>query len=180
MPAHGRYVGAASVPFAELRRRPGDRAGHHWRVPGERGGRGVRHLLVDANFWKTFAHARLAVPLGDPGCLSLFGRRGDGSAGLGCVDVSARASAGVPVADHRLLAEHLTAEAPVRTAGRGREVDEWRPRPGRDDHRLDCLVGCCAAGSLQGAVLHGTGGAGGRRQRPPPLKLSEIQKQRRV
>jgi len=70
---------------------------------------------------------------------------------------------------------------PVWTAGRGREVDEWRPRgPGRDNHWLDCLVGCCAAGSLQGAVLHGAGGAGGRRHRPPPLKLSEIQKNRRV
>ena len=89
---------------------PGDRAGHHWRIPGVHGKRVVRHVLFDANHWKSFVEARLAVKLGDRGCLSLFG------------------------GDHRLFGEHLCAEYRVRTEGRGRTVDEWRPRPGGGDN----------------------------------------------
>ncbi len=86
---------------------PGDRAGHHGRIPGVQGKRVVRHVLSDANHWKSFVQARLAVKLGDRGCLSLFSG-----------------------ADHRLFGEHLSAEYRVRTEGRGQTVDEWRPRPG--------------------------------------------------
>jgi hypothetical protein len=138
-----------------VRPKRGDRLGLHWRVPVLQGRRAARHALIDANFWKSFAHARLAVPMGDPGCLSLF--------------------AG---ADHRLLAEHLTSEAPVRTQGRGREVEEWKLRqPGLDNHWLDCLVGCAVAGSMQGAVLFGTDVKRPVRQ---TVKLSELQKTKRL
>jgi hypothetical protein len=42
----------------------------------------------------------------------------------------------------------------VRTAGRGREVNEWKLRPDRpDNHLLDCLVGCCVAASMLGVQL---------------------------
>lgn len=100
-------------------------------------------------------HARMAVPMGDPGCLSLF-------AGY----------------DHRLLGEQLTSEFRVKTSGRGRELDEWKLRqPGLDNHWLDCLVGCAVAASMQGAVLFGTDQReAGRR---PRLKLSELQGRRR-
>ncbi len=137
LPSHGRFVGASSQPFAEFKRRPGDRVGFHWRVPNVQGKRSVRHLLFDTNFWKSFVHARLAVPMGEPGCLSLFGDRPE---------------------PHRLFAEHLTAEYRVRTEGRGRTVDEWKVRPERsDNHWLDGLVGCAVAASMQGAVLGATG-----------------------
>jgi len=43
-------------------------------VPNVAGKRVVRHVLFDTNYWKSFVHARLAVPMGDPSCLSLFGR----------------------------------------------------------------------------------------------------------
>ena len=141
MPSHGKYVGAASTPFAEYRARKGDRMGLHWRIPGG-GRRVVRYVLIDTNYWKSFVHARLAVPMGDPGCLSLFGGGGGGAGGG---------------ADHRLVAEHLTSEFRVVTQGRGREVDEWKLRtPGADNHWLDCLVGCAVGASLQGAILFGT------------------------
>ena len=132
MPSHGRYVGAASTPFSEYRPKRGDRVGLHWRVPSIHGlrNRAVRHVLIDTNYWKSFAHARLAVPMGDPGCLSLF-----------APDVVAGA--------HRRLSEHLTAEYRVKTTGRGRELDEWKLRtPGSDNHWLDCLVGCAVAASM--------------------------------
>jgi len=75
MPSHGRYVGASSVPFSEYKRKRGERVGHHWRIPNTAGRRQVRHALIDTNHWKSFIHARLAVAMGDPGCLSLFGRK---------------------------------------------------------------------------------------------------------
>ena len=42
---------------------------HNWRMPNVHGKRAVRHVVYDTNFWKTFIHARLAVPMGDRGCL---------------------------------------------------------------------------------------------------------------
>ncbi len=154
MPSHGKYVGAASTPFAEYKSKRGDRTGLHWRIPGMNGRRAVRYALIDTNYWKSFVHARLAVPMGDPGCLSLF--------------------AG---ADHRLVAEHLTSEYRVKTQGRGREVDEWKLRtPGTDNHWLDCLVGSAVAASMQGAVLFGTDVKQQPRRR---VKLSAIQRAKR-
>jgi hypothetical protein len=156
-PSHGRYVGASSIPFSEYKRKAGERVGHHWRIPSVQGRRQVRHILVDTNYWKSFIHARLAVAMGDPGCISLFGRK---------------------PAEHQLLAEHLTAEYRVKTEARGRVVDEWKIRAGGpDNHWLDCLVGCAVAASLQGAVLPGTDvKAAPVRQR---MRLSELQRSRR-
>ncbi|MCA9173075.1 MAG: phage terminase large subunit family protein [Planctomycetales bacterium] len=135
MPSHGRFVGASSQPFSEYQRRPGDRLGLNWRVPNVRGKRAVRHVVYDTNFWKSFVHSRLAVTMGDRGCLSLFGDSPD---------------------QHRLLAEHLSAEYRVKTEGRGRTVDEWKMRPERgDNHWFDGLVGCAVAASMQGVSLQG-------------------------
>lgn len=130
IPSHGRFVGASSFPFSDYKRKPGDRLGMNWRIPAVQGKRAVRHVTFDTNFWKSFVHSRLAVAMGDKGCLSLFGHNPD---------------------QHRLLAEHLTAEYRVRTQGRGRTVDEWKARPERvDNHWLDCLVGSAVAASMCG------------------------------
>lgn len=154
MPSHGRYVGASSIPFSDYKRKRGDRVGLNWRIPVVTGKRAVRHVVFDTNYWKSFAHARLAVPMGDPGCLSLFGGKPD---------------------PHRLFAEHLTSEYRVKTEGRGRTVDEWKVRvDGLDNHWLDCLVGAAVAASMQGAVLFGTD------QRTPAarvrVRLSDLRK----
>ena len=126
LPSHGRFVGASSAPYSDYKRRPGDRVGLNWRIPNVRGKRAVRHVLFDANFWKSFIQARLGVAMGDRGCLSLFGSKPE---------------------QHRLFAEHLTAEYRVKTEGRGRTVDEWKIRPEQpDNHWLDCLVGSAVAG----------------------------------
>jgi len=135
-PCHGRFVGASSRPFHEYAKKPGDRVGLNWREPNVRRQRVIRHVLFDTNYWKSFVHARLAVAMGDPGCLSLFGR---------------------DAAAHRLIAEHMTSEYRVRTEGRGRVVDEWKLRPNAaDNHWLDGVAGCAVAGSMLGSVLPGT------------------------
>jgi len=157
LPSHGRFVGASSTPFSEYRRKRGDRVGLNWRIPNVQGRRAVRHVVFDSNYWKSFVHGRLAAPMGDKGCLSLFGR-----------DPGA----------HRLLAEHLTAEYRVKTEGRGRVVDEWKFRPEAvENHWLDGLVGCAVAASIQGAVLPGTDGPAVRER--PRIRLSDLQRSKR-
>jgi len=147
LPAHGRYVGASSIPFSEYKRKRGDRVGLSWRIPVVMGRRSVRRVLFDTNYWKSFVHARLAVPMGDPGCLSLFGRKPE---------------------QHRLLADHLTSEYRVKTEGRGRTVDEWKLRvDGLDNHWLDCLVVCAVAAAIQGAAPPGLDRPGPTRPRRP-------------
>lgn len=156
LPSHGKYVGASSIPFAEYKRKRGDRVGLHWRIPNTIGKRAIRHVLIDTNYWKSFVHARLAVAMGDPGCLSLYGRQEK---------------------DHRLLSEHLTAEYRVRTEARERTVDEWKLKAARpDNHWLDCLVGCGVAASMQGMHLFGTENE--LPQRMTKLKLSALQRRK--
>lgn len=156
MPGHGRFVGASTIPFSEYKRKVGDRVGHNWRIPNVQGKRQVRHVLFDTNYWKSFIYARLAVPMGDRGCLSLFGDKAD---------------------LHRLFAEHITAEYRVKTEGRGRTVDEWKMRPERsDNHCLDCLVGCAVAASMQGVSLAETENTSpAKRAR---VKLSSLQQRK--
>ncbi len=163
LPSHGRYVGASSIPFSEYKRKRGDRVGLNWRIPVITGKRAVRHVVFDTNYWKSFVQARLAVPMGDPGCLALFGRNGG--------------SSNRTATNHQLLAEHLTSEYRVKTQGRGRTVDEWKLRvDGLDNHWLDCLVGCAVAASMQGAVLYGTDVQPASRRR---IRLSDLQGGRR-
>lgn len=152
LPSHGKYVGASSIPFADYKRKKGDRVGLHWRMPNILGKRQVRHIVIDTNYWKSFVQARLSVAMGDPGCLSLFGR---------------------DQATHRLLADHLTAEYCIRTAARDRVVDEWKLKALRpDNHWLDGLVGCAVAASMEGIKLFGTQGE--IVQQRKRLKLSDL------
>jgi phage terminase large subunit GpA-like protein len=157
LPSHGRFVGASSIPFSEYKRKLGDRVGLNWRIPNVQGKRAVRHAVFDTNYWKSFVHTRLAVAMGDRGCLSLFGDN---------------------AAAHRLFAEHITAEYRVKTEGRGRTVDEWKLRAAAvDNHWLDGLVGCAVAASIQGVILPGTDVKAIPRR--PRMKLSELQRRSR-
>ena len=134
MPSKGVGIRAADKPFSEYRRKRADQNGFYWRIPSTHGTRELRTVHIDTNFWKSFVHARLAVALGDRGCLSLFGKPDS----------------------HRLVAEHLTAEYRVKTEGRGRVVDDWKLKSGAvDNHWLDCLVGCAVAASTLGVTLAG-------------------------
>jgi hypothetical protein len=153
-PAHGRYVGASSKPMTEYRKQPGDRLGFNWMMPNVAGKRAIRHVIFDSNFWKSFIHARLAVPMGDKSCLSFYGRH---------------------PALHQLIAEHLTAEYRVKTVGRGRTVDEWKIRPERNDnHWLDCIAGCAVCASMLGCTMPEFGAV--KKRTAMTGRLSDMQK----
>jgi hypothetical protein len=72
--------------------------------------------------------------------------------------------------DHRLFADHFTAEyrvkvAQVKKAEMGRTVEEWRIKPERrDNHWFDCTVGCCVGASMLGCSLQAHG------QQAPKIK----------
>lgn len=133
VPSHGRGITAANLPMAEWPARVGERKGFNWLLKSDTEQRGVRHVIYDTNYWKSFAHARLKMYAPASGSLSIFGS-------------DPRA--------HEMLADQLAAEYPVRTTGRGRTVDQWQVIPSEpDNHFLDGLVGCCVGASMLGAML---------------------------
>lgn len=131
-PSKGVGVGAANKPLGERVKKEGERVGVEWYMPVPKETRGIRSVMFDANFWKSHVHGRLSVPMGSPGCLSLFGE-------------SRQA--------HQMLADHLTSEYRIRTEGRGRVVDVWDRHANRENHWLDTLVMCAVGASMQGVGL---------------------------
>lgn len=131
LPSLGRGIRAGDNPLDEWKRNEGERIGHQWRIRTSQAEK-VRYLLFDSNYWKTFIQHRLATAEGDPGSLSLY--------------------KATPT-HHRMISEHLTAEKPQRTEGRGREVIEWKHPPNKpDNHLLDCVVGSAVAASTVGVT----------------------------
>ena len=132
MPSKGVGITAAQRPISEYQRRPGDKIGLNWWIPAARNGRRVKIIEYDSNFWKSFVRERFLTARGDAGSVTIYaGSR----------------------THHRQLVEHLTAEFSTPTAGRGRVVDIWKMFPGRENHWLDCFVGCCVAASRLGCKV---------------------------
>jgi hypothetical protein len=129
-PSHGKFIGAASRPLGEYSGRA--TSGYYWRIPLQQNSREVRHVLYDTNFWKTTLAERLMMELGDPGAVAFYAAR-----------------------RHRMLADQLTSELPIKVEALGRTVFEWKQKPDRrDNHFWDCLVGCQVAGSIAGIPFH--------------------------
>jgi vacuolar-type H+-ATPase catalytic subunit A/Vma1 len=144
MGSRGVGITAAQRPMSEYRQQPGELLGNNWIIPKPNGGE-LRVVRYDANHWKTWSADRLAAATGDKGSMMLYGDRPQ---------------------THRLFVDHLTAEFPTPTEGRGRRLNEWRERPGRDNHWWDCVVGAAVAGSLIGVGAP-------PRPAPPPRRPRE-------
>jgi len=133
LPSHGHGITAGRAAMKDWKPKPGERLGNNWVISSGGGARGIRHVTFDTNAWKTLVNSRLAIPIGGRGAFALFGEKAH---------------------EHRLIAEHFTAEARVRTEGRGRKVDEWKIKPDRpDNHWFDGLVGSAVAASIEGVVM---------------------------
>ncbi len=127
MPCYGRFVGASRKPISEYKRKRGERSGQEWIITTNHQ-RKTRYVLFDANYWKTWIADRLQVPVNDRGALLLY-----------------KANA----LEHRLLADHTTAEYATLVEADGRQVVEWNLRPEHpDNHFWDCLVMAAVAASI--------------------------------
>lgn len=146
--AHGKGIKAGDSPMGLWPVQQGEKRGHNWLLRPDKEAKGLRHLLIDTNYWKSFIHNRLRMLPSSKGSLSLWGN-------------DPRA--------HEMLADQLTAEYPVRTAGRQRELDEWSIKPGNpDNHLLDCLAGCAVGASMLGSQIGGQSAAVNNGPRPKP------------
>lgn len=156
MPSKGTGVGAKNKPMTDYQRKPGEKFGWNWIIAKNRSG--VRYIRFDANHWKSFAQSRILTALGDSGCFSLYGRKGE---------------------DHELLADHVTAEAPTPVTANGRTVHEWSMKAGKaDNHWFDCLVGCAVAASVLGVTLKESESAS--KPEKKRVRWSEVQRQKRL
>jgi hypothetical protein len=73
--------------------------------------------------------------MGDPGCLSLFGK-------------DAR--------EHQRFAAHLTAEYATQVAAKsGEMVSQWKAKPAEENHYLDTVRGCAVGAAMCGCRLPG-------------------------
>lgn len=134
LPIHGRGIGASGRPMSAWPKNPGERHDPNgaWIITQNAKRREVKYALLDVNAVKSFVYKRLAVAMGSPGCLSLFGK-----------DASI----------HAMFADHITAEHPIEVTAQGRTVHEWKDLPGRDNDFLDTLVYNVSAASIQGVAL---------------------------
>ena len=128
--SHGQGITADRRPLNDYREVPGERTGWNWRLVQKP----FPHLLYDTNSYKSFVAQRIHELSGGTSSLGIF----KGSEHR-----------------HKMLAQHLTAEYPTPTQGRGRTVNVWRLIPNRDNDWLDCLVGCFVAASEQGISFVG-------------------------
>jgi hypothetical protein len=106
-------------------------AGQHW---VERRSETPVHVQFDANQWKSHTARRLLTTLGAPSAISLPG-------------TDERAN--------RMLAEHLTSEAPKQIIYDGTPGVVWELLPTRDNEFWDTLVGNCVAASMLGVGMAG-------------------------
>lgn len=158
-PSKGIGRTTTSVGVAGWKPRPGERAGYHWRLTISETGRG-QMVQFDPDAWKTRMYESLTAPMGSAGRLVLYGKE--------------------PRA-HEMLVEHLAAESSDPITLRGNTFDKWQQKPHRpDNHLLDCIAGCFVAASVQGLAFSASG------MQPPtpatskPVKLSDIQRQKRA
>lgn len=131
-PHFGQFIGKDSRQWASWQHKKGDRLGLHCRLqPPPKNTRGVREILVDTNFWKTTTAEKLEALPGSDSSILFFES---------------------PPARHRMLAEHLVAETPVREFGKaGNSVVVWKQDfNSRDNDYWDCLVGNCVLASVEG------------------------------
>lgn len=132
IPSHGKYVGASSEPLnAGQSKQAGKVVGVNWRTAISKE-MPIRYALYDTNFWKSFTWERLNASIGSTGCFVL---------------------PKAPARIHQQFCINLRSEYPVTTEGRGRKVDEWKLKPGEDNHWFDCMVGCCVAASVEGVRM---------------------------
>lgn len=158
MPSHGSYQGASASQMRDWNLRAGETRGRDWIRRRNPGKRMLPYLTFATNAWKSFVADRFRTPMASAGSLTLCGERETDRTAL------------------RIVAEHMTAEYAVRVTARGRTLDEWRKKVGRDNEYLDCIVGCAVAANVVGIDMHHGNGPAAP---PPRQRMSDLQRGKR-
>src|SRR5690606_30581769 len=116
-----REFGPRQIPINQFKKRVGEQIGEEW-ILKRSSSRKMRHLMFDHNYWKTFAHRRLATPQGNPGCVSIFGRE------------AAVKNKPARKANHDYLARQLDAETRTVSIDGDRRIDLWTQKPSSENH----------------------------------------------
>lgn len=158
-PSKGAGIGPARTAIADYRVRPGERRGEGW-IEGAADAERLRLVKFDSNLAKTRMADMLTRAMGERGGVTLYGDR---------------------PAEHELLGIHLASEYPTATTANGNTVNDWQRRPDRENHLLDCLIGCSIAAGMEGLSPLASFGGGVK----PPKKrqvvtMSELQRQARA
>ena len=156
IPTFGQYVGVNSKPWHKWKINTGERGGVHCRIqPPPKNTRGVRELLIDTNWWKSFAAERLLAGKGADRSIVLFKAKPH---------------------QHRMFAEHCCYESPELKTGKiGNKLIEWdQESSGGDNDFWDCLVGTCVLASLEGVRVHVEKVAQPRRKRKRRARVSPL------
>ena len=135
MPSKGVGITPTVKPFSEYQRRLGETVSQYeWHIAPVKNHPQIRLMRFDANWWKSFFRNRAMTARGEKGGFSVN-----------------------ETALHdrfRLLADHLTSEYPVSmSVNGGRRCDVWKLTPNKENHWLDCVVGCMVAASERGCRL---------------------------
>lgn len=138
-PSMGQYIGANTQPWQQIQRAKETRLktkGVHAKFITPKGG-GLRELLYDTNYWKSWCASRLSCSSGSSKAITLFHSEPH---------------------IHMMFAQHCCNEDPVRMIGKkGNEVVEWKQKQSGgspENDFWDCLVGNAALASTIGVETH--------------------------
>ena len=130
----------------------GGPVGEHWSTWywKSQGGTVVVH---DADYWREHAQRGFLLDPGAPSSISLWNDAAPNHYNFG-----------VQIAS-RKLSDKKKGDSVI--------FYDWSNVPGRDDHWLDCLTGCCVAAGTCGAALDGTDKQY-RQRKPPPRRRAKV------
>ena len=172
LPSHGVGISendTAIHDYKKSKTNRSDRRGPNWVIHVTKSGAKQRYVRLDSNFWKTFAHRRLATPRGTIGSVDLFHPGKDRKG-------TPRRAESV----HQMFAEHHHAENYELKKGKKFERVIFEEKPAKDDNDyLDTNAYCHVAGSIAGCALPEALNTGDKNpSNQKKLKLSEIQKRK--
>lgn len=152
-PSYGIYIGATTNPLnhgseSKAWKTKHNEWGPNWNLSND-AARGHDRYAYDSNWWKSKVHIGLTTPEVDPMSLQFWN------------------------GDHDLLSDHIRAEYPLKTEGRGRECTEFKLRPGQDNDLLDVISGCSVAGSIRKVMIPGTEGMHFRKKKKRVRRITQ-------
>lgn len=134
MPSKGVGITATVRPFSEYQRKLGEIiSDYEWQISPIKNKRWVRLMRYDTNWWKSFFRNRFFMARGESSSFSVNG-----------TEATDR---------FRMLCDHLSSEYSTPESSKGRRVDIWKMYPNRENHWLDCVIGCMVAASERGCRL---------------------------